>query len=99
MRVEVVYAGAAQQHCVSVELAPGANIADAVAAARRTAGYPAFEAGDMQLGIFGKLATPETPLREGDRVEIYRPLLVDPMQARRRRARKKGGKPVRPGPA
>jgi len=99
MRVEVVYADAARQHCVSVELGPGASIADAVAAAGDTTGFPAIEAGDIRVGIFGKLAAPETPLHEGDRVEIYRPLLVDPKQARRRRAQKKSGKSVRPGPA
>ncbi len=97
MRIEVVYATAARQHCVVAELADGATVAEAVTAALGSAGFPALEAGEMRTGIFGKLATPDTPLREGDRVEIYLPLLVEPMQARRRRAQKKSGKPARPG--
>jgi putative ubiquitin-RnfH superfamily antitoxin RatB of RatAB toxin-antitoxin module len=39
------------------------------------------------LGVFGEPATPETRLRDGDRVEVYRPLQIDPKEARRRRAR------------
>ncbi|MDY7537281.1 RnfH family protein [Undibacterium sp. RTI2.1] len=41
-----------------------------------------------KIGIFGKLKSENTILRAGDRVEIYRPLLADPMEARRRRAKK-----------
>ena len=51
---------------------------------------------NLKLGIFSKAVKPETPLREGDRVEIYRPLLADPKAVRRQRAEagkamKKGG--------
>jgi putative ubiquitin-RnfH superfamily antitoxin RatB of RatAB toxin-antitoxin module len=41
---------------------------------------------DAQVGIYGRVVTRETTLRNGDRVEIYRPLMADPKQARRRRA-------------
>ena len=44
----------------------------------------------MTLGIRGRAASLEQPLRDRDRVELYRPLQVDPMQARRLRARKRG---------
>ncbi|WP_420871035.1 RnfH family protein [Herbaspirillum rubrisubalbicans] len=39
-----------------------------------------------KVGIFGKVKTLETPVRERDRIEIYRPLIADPKQSRRRRA-------------
>ncbi|MCY1304044.1 Protein RnfH [compost metagenome] len=42
----------------------------------------------MRVGIFGKLKTPDAVVREGDRVEVYRPLTADPKQARRKRVQK-----------
>lgn len=47
---------------------------------------PAFDPAIHQVGIFAKKKTPDTVLREGDRVELYRPLLADPKETRRRRA-------------
>jgi uncharacterized protein len=92
VQVEVVYALAARQYVVAVTVAEGATIADAIAAAGSAPDFPAMEAATAKVGIFGNLATAQTPLHEGDRVEIYRPLQVDPKQARRRRAEKKAGK-------
>lgn len=48
--------------------------------------FPEIDLSQNKLGIFGKLVRPETILRDRDRVEIYRPLSVDPKEARRRRA-------------
>ena len=42
----------------------------------------------LAVGIFSKLVSMETRLREGDRIEIYRPLLMDPKEARKRRVKK-----------
>ncbi len=67
---------------VAVQLPPGSTAADAVRAA-------AFVAGDVQtldMGVFNKVQKPTTLLRDGDRVEIYQPLWVDPKEARRIRA-------------
>jgi len=85
VRIEVVYALADAQDIVIVELPEGAVAAQALAASGMLArhGLTAF-----QLGIFGKRVSPENPLREGDRIEILRPLAIDPKEARRRRARK-----------
>ena len=80
MRVEVVLALPGEARIATVELAPGATARDAVAAA----GFPATE----NIGVFGKRVRPEQKLSDGDRVEIYRPLAMDPKEARRRRARK-----------
>ncbi|SEL04714.1 hypothetical protein SAMN05428989_1312 [Pseudoxanthomonas sp. GM95] len=66
---------------VTVELPPGACVADALKAAAMD------EAGQATgIAVFGVNATPQTLLHEGDRVELLRPLLIDPKDARRRRA-------------
>jgi putative ubiquitin-RnfH superfamily antitoxin RatB of RatAB toxin-antitoxin module len=95
LHVEVVYAEAELQHLVNVELAEGATIADAVAKAMDCAEFKGLNVTGLRVGIFGKLADPATPVADGDRVEIYRPLKIDPMQARRRRAVAKAKKTSR----
>ncbi len=82
MRIEVVYALAQRQERLLLELAPGASVADAIQAS----GLPQVELGCV--GIWGRPVSPETPLREQDRVEIYRPLIADPKEVRRKRAAK-----------
>jgi len=82
MKVEVVYARPRQARAVQVELAPGATVRDAIAAS----GHRLKD--EEAVGVFGKRAAMDQPLAEGDRVEIYRPLAIDPKEARRRRARK-----------
>ncbi|MDQ5848871.1 MAG: RnfH family protein [Pseudomonadota bacterium] len=83
MEVEVVYASPASQQVVKVHLKPGATVRDAVVASR-------LDVKNYKLGIFGRTVPPDTKLADGDRVEIYRPLLIDPKEARRRRARRTG---------
>jgi putative ubiquitin-RnfH superfamily antitoxin RatB of RatAB toxin-antitoxin module len=63
-----------------VELPEGATVADAVAAAGLT------PAGHVGMAVHGESATGDRPLRDGDRVELLRPLAIDPKDARRRRA-------------
>lgn len=82
MEVEVVYASPASQQVVKVQLKPGATVWDAVIAS----GFVTQQ--DQKFGVFGKAVPPDTRLAQGDRVEIYRPLLIDPKEARRNRARK-----------
>ena len=81
MRVEVVHALAEGAHAVTVTLPAGATVADALAAA-------GFTSRAEKVGIYGKVVPRTARLSDGDRVEVYRPLLVDPKEARRRRARK-----------
>ena len=86
IRVEVVYALANAQTVIELELEEGARVADALAACRLP--VQMGEALSLRhVGIWGKRATPETELRDRDRVEIYRELVADPKQARRKRAR------------
>lgn len=86
MRIEVAYARRACQWLRVVELDPGATAADAVQASGLTEAVPGLDPAAADLGIFGQPCAPSTPLRPGDRVEVYRPLQVDPKAARRRRA-------------
>ncbi|MFT4179686.1 MAG: RnfH family protein [Thermomonas sp.] len=81
MRVELVRAWARRFEAVTVEVETGARIGDALAAA----GW-ALEGEFTGLAIFGVAASEATPLYEGDRIELLRPLEIDPKQARRLRA-------------
>jgi putative ubiquitin-RnfH superfamily antitoxin RatB of RatAB toxin-antitoxin module len=87
VRIEVAYARPQGAITRSYELPPAATVGDALRAA---ASDPAFSAIDLEaapLGVFGAPARREQPLHPGDRVEIYRPLALDPKAARRARVR------------
>ena len=87
MRVEVVYAQAGVQDIVALDLREGAVARQAIAASGLLERY-GLAASELQLGVFGKKISSERLLREGDRVEILRPLAADPNEARRQRARR-----------
>ncbi|MEO8164376.1 MAG: RnfH family protein [Betaproteobacteria bacterium] len=89
LRIEVVYALADVQTVISLELEPGARVADALAAAQLSVRLPVPGGApeDRQIGIWGNPSSLNTELRDCDRVEIYRDLAADPKQARRQRAR------------
>lgn len=89
--VEVVYATPERQEIMSAVLEDGATAYDAVVASGITQVFPEIDLEAMDLGIYGKvIKLPKIhALRDGDRVEIYRPLKIDPKQARINRARKK----------
>lgn len=84
MRVEVVLALASEQKVLVLQMPAGASAGDAVAAS-------GFAAGIFRLGIGGREVPATELLREGDRVEILRPLALDPKDARRRRANRRRG--------
>ena len=88
MRVEVVYALADVQDIAVLELPEGAVARHAVAASGMLARH-GLSAAQLKLGIAGRRVAPERRLREGERVEILRPLAADPNEARRRRARER----------
>ena len=90
LSVEVVYALPRQARAVTVRLPEGATVRDAV----RAAGLPGVAAGKHRFGIYGEEVPADAPVADGDRVEVYRPLVLDPKEARRRRAlRSKRSKP------
>lgn len=86
IRVEVVYARRDGSDVASVQLPAGATVRDALAAA----GF----ATHRDVGVYGKRVRLDAPLADGDRVEIYRPLVLDPKERRRLRAAKR----TKPGP-
>lgn len=86
-RCTVAYALADAQWLWPLELPPDATVADALAAARReAAGAPEIPWESASVGIFGAICARELVFADGDRIEIYRPLIVDPRAARRERA-------------
>ena len=85
MNVTVAYAGAEGTALVEVVLDEGASVADALAASGIVARLGLFEA-PLSYAIFGQPAERETPVRDGDRVELLRPLVADPKARRRKRA-------------
>ena len=86
MHVEVVYALRDAQHRAHLELAEGADVAAALAAVARLEPFASLDLEHATVGVFGQVAERSLKLSHGDRVEIYRPLLMDPKEARRRRA-------------
>ncbi|WEN13859.1 RnfH family protein [Rhodanobacter sp. AS-Z3] len=87
IHVEVVCAEASQAICRHVEVAEGSTAIQAIEASGILDSLPDGAFDPALLGIFSCKVTADHLLREGDRVEIYRRLLLDPMEARRRRAR------------
>lgn len=90
IRVEVAFARPDRQKIIALDVQEGSTALDAVKQSGIVAVFPEIEPDMANMGIFGKaIKNPSThELREGDRVEIYRPLKIDPKQARLNRARK-----------
>jgi putative ubiquitin-RnfH superfamily antitoxin RatB of RatAB toxin-antitoxin module len=91
LNVEVAYARPDRQEVLSVKVPEGTSMREAVVLSGILDIFPEIEPDTIDMGIFGKfIKNPGThELREGDRVELYRPLKIDPKQARLNRARKK----------
>lgn len=96
INVEVVYALPGQQTLLQVQLAEGATVGDAIRRSGVLEAFPDIDLARNKVGIFSKLVKLDESLRDKDRVEIYRPLIADPKEVRRKRAEegkvtKKGG--------
>ena len=92
LRVEVVYALPVAEDAVFVDLAGGATVLDAVRASGMLERHPEIDLRTHKLGVHGEVVPETAPLAQGDRVEIYRPLAIDPKEARRRRALRKSAR-------
>jgi putative ubiquitin-RnfH superfamily antitoxin RatB of RatAB toxin-antitoxin module len=86
IRIEIVYAQTGHSILKSLRLKHGATIAEALAAVAAEADFSRLNLQDSPVGIFGKIMRRDVQLNDGDRIEIYRPLLEEPKLARRRRA-------------
>lgn len=86
MTVEVAYALADKQLIIPVQVPPQTNIEAAIHASGILQRFPEIDLTIHKIGIFGKLAKLNASLRHLDRVEIYRPLIADAKDVRRKRA-------------
>ncbi|MDR0378459.1 MAG: RnfH family protein [Candidatus Accumulibacter sp.] len=84
--VEVVYALKDRQELVTLALPAGVTAHEAVERSGLTEKFPEIDLVKNKLGVFAKLVKPDAALRDLDRVEIYRPLIADPKEVRKRRA-------------
>lgn len=96
INVEVAYAEPERQLIIAVNVDLGTTIGGAIVQSGIMMEFPELDIENSKVGIFGKASTMETRLKDGDRVEIYRPLIADPKEVRRQRAAegkvtKKGG--------
>ncbi|TAJ76967.1 MAG: RnfH family protein [Gallionellaceae bacterium] len=96
IKIEVVYALPREQTLLKLDVPQSSTIADAIKLSGLLEKHPEIDLEKGKFGLFGKLSKTDTVLREKDRIEIYRPLLADPKEVRRKRAEegkamKKGG--------
>jgi len=89
LAIEVAYALPLRQEIVCLRLPPGASVREAIEASGLRQRFPEIDLARNKIGIFGKQASLDTTLADHDRVEIYRPLIADPKELRRRRAKAK----------
>jgi putative ubiquitin-RnfH superfamily antitoxin RatB of RatAB toxin-antitoxin module len=86
MHVQLCYARPDRQFLLDLTVAPGTTILQAIERSGIVQQAPEIDVSVMRVGIYGKLKALDTVLREHDRVEIYRALIADPKETRRRRA-------------
>lgn len=89
LEVEVVYATPERQACYALRMNSGATLVDAIHACGVLEDFPEIDLARNRVGIHGALAKGAQVLRDGDRVEIYRPLSADPKEARRARVKRR----------
>lgn len=86
LSVEVVYARPDVQRCVAVDLPSGGTIRAAIERSRIVEEFPEIDFAMNKVGIFNVLRSLDHIVQAGDRIEIYRPLLIDPKEGRRNQA-------------
>jgi len=96
LTIEVAYALPEKQVIIAIKAIEGITAEQAISASGVLKQFPDIDLKVNKIGIFGKIVKPDSPLRDKDRVEIYRPLIADPKEVRRKRAAdgktmKKGG--------
>ena len=90
MKIEVVFARPRDTLVACLSLNSGAKVYEALEAVKKLKDFDSFESDSNTYGIFGSEVTLEEVLKEGDRLEIYRPLQCDPKELRRRRQKTRG---------
>ncbi len=95
LNVSVAYVGPDTQVLSALQVRPGTTVGEAIGQSGVVSKCPEIDLAVNQVGIFGKLTKLDQVLADGDRIEIYRPLIADPKEARKRRASE--GKVMRKG--
>jgi len=95
LQVYVSYATAQREFLRPMRVEPGTTVGQAIESSGVLAEFPDINLVTQPVGIYAKKKTLDTVLRERDRIEIYRPLIADPKDSRRKRAAKKDGAPPR----
>ncbi len=96
IQVEVVYGLAEEQALLSVDVPENSQVKEVILASGILEQFPQIDLDKVKVGLFGKLTKMDQSVRARDRIEIYRPLIADPKEVRKRRAAegkrlKKGG--------
>ena len=94
LEVVVCYASARHEWMRTMRVRPGTTIGEAIEQSGVLQDFPDINLSTQPVGIFAKKKPLDTVLRERDRIEIYRPLVADPKDSRRKRAAKKESKPM-----
>ena len=90
--IEVAYALPSEQVLISLDVEQGTTVEQAINLSGVLEKFPEIDLTKNKFGIFGKATKGDEVLRDKDRVEIYRPLIADPKESRRKRAEKKESK-------
>ena len=86
LKVQIVYASPDKQNIISLELPSGTSIEQAITLSNIQIKFPEIDLSKNVVGIFGKPKPLDTIVQDRDRIEIYRPLLANPKEIRRKRA-------------
>ena len=93
VQIYVCYATAREEFLRPMTVAPGTTIGQAIEMSGVLEAYPDINLASQPVGIYARKKSLDTVLRERDRIEIYRPLVADPKDSRRKRAARKTGLP------
>ncbi|TQV86993.1 RnfH family protein [Aliikangiella coralliicola] len=87
--IELIYALPDKQELLTLDVEEGTNIGEAIELSGILNQYPEIDLATNKVGLFSKVSKLDQSLREGDRIEIYRPLIADPKEMRRKKAMEK----------
>lgn len=82
LTIEIVYLTATAQSSITLNLPENSSVLDAINTSNILTKHPEINLEENKVGIFGKIVSMDTMLKHGDRIEIYRPLQLDPKQKR-----------------
>lgn len=88
MKISVIHALPERQTVLELDLPDGATAGDAIELCLDLPEFSGVPLLKMPIGVYGRVVAPDTVLRSGDRLEVYRPLRADPKEARRNRSAK-----------